>query len=286
MPMDIRQPAPPRLRDISAQQWRSGTAAWLGWFFDGLDMHLYTLVATPFVAQLMSLPAAATEVQRNSALIQGAFLFGWAIGGGFFGVIGDRLGRSRALVLTILTYACFTGLSFFVQTWWQLAICRFLAALGVGGEWAVGAALLVETWPRHLAALVGCGTADRGQRRSDHRHRRRLAARRLPAAHAVPGRIAAGAVHPMDQARRSRDRGVAACRGPRSGGRCADAHPRPVRTRRAPRHAGVDGRVRRRIDRALGLHVLAPPAGTRPVRSSFNGTRLRVRAWRAASCCW
>jgi predicted MFS family arabinose efflux permease len=50
--------------------------------------------------------------------------------------------------VTILTYALFTGLSFFAQTWWQLLVCRFLAALGIGGEWAVGAALISETWPR------------------------------------------------------------------------------------------------------------------------------------------
>ena len=81
-------------------------------------------------------------------MIQAAFLVGWALGGGFFGRIGDRLGRARALVLTILTYALFTGLSFFAQTWWHLMICRFLAALGIGGEWAVGASLLSETWPR------------------------------------------------------------------------------------------------------------------------------------------
>ncbi|MBA3938838.1 MAG: MFS transporter [Planctomycetes bacterium] len=146
--MDETQPAAPRLSSISSQQWRSGTAAWLGWFFDGLDMHLYTLVATPFVAQLMVLGVKDPEVRAKSAYIMAAFLFGWAVGGGFFGVVGDRLGRSRALVLTILTYSCFTGLAFFVETWWQLGICRFLAALGVGGEWAVGAALLAETWPR------------------------------------------------------------------------------------------------------------------------------------------
>ena len=60
---------------------------------------------------------------------------------------GDRLGRSKALSLTILTYALFTGLSSIAQTWWQLLIFRFLAALGIGGEWAVGASLLSETWP-------------------------------------------------------------------------------------------------------------------------------------------
>lgn len=137
-----------RLSELSGQQWRSGIAAWLGWLFDGLDMHIYTLVATPFVAQLLHVDSAMDpSVGYYSSVIQAAFLVGWALGGGFFGRLGDRLGRSRALVLTILTYASFTGLSFFAQTWWQLLIFRFLAALGIGGEWAVGAALLSETWP-------------------------------------------------------------------------------------------------------------------------------------------
>ncbi|HZZ74261.1 MAG TPA: MFS transporter [Pirellulales bacterium] len=138
-----------RLRELSPQQWKSGLAAWLGWLFDGLDMHLYTAVATPFVAELMLLPEGDPAVKTHSGWIQAAFLIGWALGGGFFGRIGDRLGRSRALMLTIFTYACFTGLSFFATAWWHLLICRFLAALGIGGEWAVGASLLSETWPRH-----------------------------------------------------------------------------------------------------------------------------------------
>ncbi|HEV3079857.1 MAG TPA: MFS transporter [Gemmataceae bacterium] len=150
-----------RLRDLSAQQWKSGVAAWLGWLFDGLDMHLYVLVAAPFVAELLGGNASAREVGFTSSWIQAFFLFGWALGGGFFGRIADRLGRSRALTLTILTYALFTGLSFFAQTWWQLLIFRFLAALGIGGEWAVGASLLSETWPRRwrpwMAAVLQTG---------------------------------------------------------------------------------------------------------------------------------
>jgi MFS family permease len=139
----------PRLRDISAAQWKSGLAAWLGWLFDGLDMHLYTLVATPFVAALLDVSDPRDpRVRAYSSWIQAAFLLGWALGGGLFGRIGDRLGRSRALCLTILTYALFTGLSSVAQTWWHLLIFRFLAALGIGGEWAVGASLLSETWPR------------------------------------------------------------------------------------------------------------------------------------------
>src|SRR5439155_11075008 len=149
---------PQRLSELSGAQWQSGVAAWLGWLFDGLDMHLYTLIATPFVALLLHVEPRHTSVGYYSSLIQAAFMFGWAIGGGLFGRLGDRLGRSRTLVLTILTYAIFTGAGFLAQTWWHLLIFRFLAALGIGGEWAVGAALLAETWPKSwrfwLAAIL------------------------------------------------------------------------------------------------------------------------------------
>ena len=160
--IDTIEPENPRLRDISADQWKSGLAAWLGWLFDGLDMHLYTLVATPFVAALLDLSDPGDpRVRVYSSWIQAAFLLGWALGGGLFGRIGDRLGRSRALCLTILTYALFTGLSSVAQTWWHLLIFRFLAALGIGGEWAVGASLLSETWPRRwrpwIAAVLQSG---------------------------------------------------------------------------------------------------------------------------------
>jgi MFS family permease len=137
-----------RLADLSSQQKKSGLAAWLGWMFDGLDMHIYTLVATPFVAQLLSLPRTDKAVGEKGALINAAFLIGWALGGAFFGRIGDLLGRSRALCLTILCYAGFTGLSAVSTEWWHLLVFRFLSALGIGGEWAVGASLLSETWPR------------------------------------------------------------------------------------------------------------------------------------------
>ena len=150
-----------QLRDISSFQWKAGAAAWLGWLFDGLDMHLYTLVAGPFVAELLGVTRLDKSVGYYSSWIQAAFLVGWALGGGLFGALSDRLGRSRTLVLTILTYALFTGLSYFAQTWQQLLVFRFLAALGIGGEWGVGAALLSETWPRAwrpwLAAILQSG---------------------------------------------------------------------------------------------------------------------------------
>ena len=116
----------------------------------------------PFVAELIGATNTRDPaVGRYSSWVQAAFLVGWAIGGGFFGRVGDLIGRSRALSLTILTYALFTGLTFFAQTWWHLLILRFFAALGIGGEWAVGASLLSETWPQRwrpwIAAVLQSG---------------------------------------------------------------------------------------------------------------------------------
>lgn len=137
-----------RWSDLTSHQKKSGLAAWLGWMFDGLDMHIYTLVALPFVAALLKLPVADKAVGQHGAIINAAFLVGWALGGAFFGRLGDLIGRSRALCLTILTYAGFTGLSAASTEWWHLMLFRFLSALGIGGEWAVGASLLSETWPK------------------------------------------------------------------------------------------------------------------------------------------
>ena len=115
-------PAAPReashLRELSPQQWKSGIAAWLGWLFDGLELHLYTLVAAPFVMQLLhTTDASNPAIKEKSAYIQAAFLIGWALGGAFFGRLGDLIGRSRALALTIITYALCTGLCAASQTW-------------------------------------------------------------------------------------------------------------------------------------------------------------------------
>lgn len=124
-------------------------AAWLGWAFDGLDGYLYSLVALPFVAELMR-SGIDDAVKQRAAWIQAVFMFGWAIGGALFGRIGDKIGRSRTLTLTILTYALFTGLSAVALNWWMLLVFRFVSALGIGGEWAAGSALVSETFhPKH-----------------------------------------------------------------------------------------------------------------------------------------
>ncbi len=262
-----------RLGDLTARQWKSGIAAWLGWLFDGLDMHLYTVVATPLVAQLLHATGPKDPaVGFYSSLIQAAFLTGWALGGGFFGRLGDRLGRARALMLTILTYASCTGLGFLAQTWWQLMIFRFLAALGIGGEWAVGAALLAETWPKQWRPWIAATLQTGVNLRRAPGHGRGLAAvanplRRLPSLSAsggLPGRRAAGLAGALDPPGRARARRVADGPGPRPGSTPRAAGPRPVPRRRAPHHALDDGRLRPVADGPLGLPLLVPAAPEQP----------------------
>ncbi len=143
---------------ITSTQWRALIAAWLGWAFDGLDGYLYVMVAKKFVRQLLAegegaeaiAAVSSKDVDLKVGIIQAAFLVGWALGGAIFGRIGDRFGRARTLTLTILTYAVFTGASCFATEWWHLLLFRFVAALGIGGEWAAGCSLVAETLhPRH-----------------------------------------------------------------------------------------------------------------------------------------
>ncbi len=142
-------PAPPtESSKLTPLQIKALIAAFLGWAFDGLDGYLYVMVAGKFVGQLLGKAPNDPETIEKATIIQSVFLVGWAVGGAVFGRIGDRLGRAKTLTLTVLTYAIFTGLSYFATAWWHLLIFRFIAALGIGGEWAAGSALVSETLPK------------------------------------------------------------------------------------------------------------------------------------------
>jgi MFS transporter, SHS family, sialic acid transporter len=98
-------------------------------------------------------------VGKWMGLITASFLIGAALGGLVFGWLGDRIGRVRAMALSILTYSLFTGFCYFATQPWHLGALRFIAALGMGGEWSLGVALVMECWPeKHrpwLAAAIG-----------------------------------------------------------------------------------------------------------------------------------
>jgi MFS family permease len=140
------------LHGITREQWLVLGVAWLGWVFDSMDATIYVLVLHPSLAELLPAPSPGVAVPQEviawyGGIIFSIFLIGWTIGGITFGLLADRIGRTRTLVITILIYAAFTGLAALSQEWWHLAAYRFLTALGIGGEWAAGAALVAETWP-------------------------------------------------------------------------------------------------------------------------------------------
>ena len=133
-------------------------AAALGWMFDGLEMAIFPLIARPALQQMQpnSGPINDVFIGHWMGIITGLFLVGAALGGIVFGWLGDRLGRVRAMSLAVLCYSGFTVAIFFSHTPAQLGALRFLAALGMGGEWSLGVALVMEVWgERHRPLLAG-----------------------------------------------------------------------------------------------------------------------------------
>lgn len=153
-------PAGPGWRqEITRVQWLVLFGTTMGWALDGFAGSLYALVLGPAMTEL--LPNSGIDVDSAHIGLYGGmtvalFLAGWATGGILFGVLADYFGRVRVLSIGILTYALFTALAAFADTWWQLGILRFIAGLGSGVEAPVGAALVAEVWKNKYRARA-CG---------------------------------------------------------------------------------------------------------------------------------
>jgi len=137
--------------------WLALTAACLGWMFDGMQMGIFPLVARPALQEMQAATQILDEnfVQLWMGRITALFLLGAAAGGLVFGWLGDRIGRVRAMTLSILCYSIFSGVGYVAQAPWHLGVLRFIAALGMGGEWSLGVALVMECWPAHRRPLLG-----------------------------------------------------------------------------------------------------------------------------------
>jgi MFS family permease len=137
-------------------------AAFLGWLFDGFEMGIFALVARAALGELLGPSATEADIGRWNGVVQSCFLVGAAAGGVLFGWLGDRIGRVRAMALSILTYSLCTGLCGLAGSALQIAVYRFIAALGMGGEWALGVALVMEVWPNQsrgwLAGVIGAAS--------------------------------------------------------------------------------------------------------------------------------
>jgi MFS family permease len=134
---------------LTTNQIRGFWAAWGGWALDGMDSFLYALVLVPALRDLLprtGIPATQANTGFYGGLLFAIFLVGWGFAF-LWGPLADRFGRVRTLVLTILCYSLFTFLGCAAANVWQLAAFRFLAGIGIGGEWTIGGVFVAEEWP-------------------------------------------------------------------------------------------------------------------------------------------
>jgi MFS family permease len=134
---------------LTRNQVRGFWAAWGGWALDGMDSFIYALVLTPAITELLphsGIPATPGNVVYYGSVLLALFMIGWGLSM-LWGPLADRFGRVRTLALTILCYSVFTFLGALVNSMWQLAACRLLAGIGIGGEWSMGGTFVAEEWP-------------------------------------------------------------------------------------------------------------------------------------------
>jgi MFS family permease len=134
---------------LTSNQIRGFWASWGGWALDGMDSFIYALVLVPALRELLpksGIQATAGNVGFYGGLLFALFLVGWGMAL-LWGPVADRFGRVRTLMLTILCYSLFTFLAGFGQNVWEVAVCRLLAGVGIGGEWAMGGTFVAEEWP-------------------------------------------------------------------------------------------------------------------------------------------
>jgi MFS family permease len=139
----------PRRTPLNRQQVLGFWAAWAGWTLDGMDSVIYALVLSPALTELLpksGMEASLANIGRIGSIMFALFLMGWGMSF-IWGPIADRFGRTRTLAATVLIYALFTGAAAFAQDIWQLAAFRFLAGVGIGGEWAMAGTYVAESWP-------------------------------------------------------------------------------------------------------------------------------------------
>ena len=144
---------------MTGYQWAVVFAAWLGWGFDIIDALLFNYVAENCIPTLLNIPIGSPEGIKATKLYTGyltsVLLLGWAVGGIFFGWLADKIGRTRTLILTIVVYSLGTALCAASPNVYFLFACRTLASLGIGGEWAAGAAVVSEVVPASRRADAG-----------------------------------------------------------------------------------------------------------------------------------
>jgi MFS family permease len=140
---------------VTGYQWLVLLVASLGWVFDAFEGQLFNLTRGAMLPEILGVPPGDPQVKSWGDIFIGIFLVGGTLGGLLFGSLGDKYGRKPVMVLTILFYSIFSGLTYFATELWHVGVLRFLVAMGVGGEWAVAAALVAEIFPKHARTHAG-----------------------------------------------------------------------------------------------------------------------------------
>lgn len=140
--------------NVTRYQWLVLIVASLGWAFDAFEGQLYTVTRDDLLKELLG-PARVGELGQWKDYFNGIFLLGSTLGGWVFASLADKWGRKPVMSLTILFYSVFSGFTYFADELWHVGTLRFLVAMGVGGEWAVGAALVAEVFPKHARERAG-----------------------------------------------------------------------------------------------------------------------------------
>ncbi len=144
----------PWYRGITRYQWLVVIIASAGWVFDAFEGQLFNVTRTQMLADILRVAPDHPDIRRWGDIFLGVFLVGGTLGGVGFGWLGDRWGRRPTMVVTILFYSIFSGLTYFADSLWHIGVLRFLVAMGVGGEWAVAAALVAEVVPPRARAQM------------------------------------------------------------------------------------------------------------------------------------
>jgi MFS family permease len=137
---------------ITRYQWLILAIASAGWIFDVYEGQIFNITRAQLLADILNVSGSDPAIHRYGDLFLGIFLLGGTVGGLLFGSLADRIGRRPTMILTILMYSIFSGLTYFAQDLWHVAVLRFLVAMGVGGEWAVAASLVAEVFPTKARA--------------------------------------------------------------------------------------------------------------------------------------
>jgi len=148
-------PAARWYQGVTRAQWIVLLVACAGWVFDSYASQIFNVTRATLLSEILHRPDGAPEVKFWGEVMLGIYLVGGAIGGTYFGSLADRIGRRPAMIITILIYTTFCGLTCVAQTAWEVAVFRFIVALGTAGAWAVGASLVAEVFSPRSRAQAG-----------------------------------------------------------------------------------------------------------------------------------